>query len=631
LLIRPGDARNHDSLASVLFAANLLLEAEEEQRAAIALAPDAASYHNNLGITLLTRARQDQAGDPAAPISARAAGPAGGSRAEPGLLRQAREAFQRAIDLDQGDGSYKSNLSRAFFAQQRYPDAEIQLREAIQADPANDTYRTNLAYALFAQHRLSEAEDAYRDATRLGQDKGRHYDDLGTVLLASLKPASAEHEYRRAISLAETPQMIPEYKLHLVAALSPLGKYEEAADLLAGMIEEDPDNPVYRDALATVHYHRRAYNDAEGEERFAITLAESGEQKTAYHVNLARILIHQQRFAEAERELTELDESGTGSGSVYGLLGYIMDRNGQLAEAETNYRRSLSVEANVTIRCNLGILLAKNRRFGEAAEASYQALEDAPTAWMPHYALGLLALEQADEYSDDSYYDDGVHHFKQAIGAFDSHVPGQAHSDIRASLHLNLGYAYGKLGQSSRALAEFRSAKKIARIHSRVWFTADANMRRYKRREQATGFQGSQTAVFISLGLTVFITIGILEWRNRLTSPYLISLLTLGIALFVIAFYLPIVTNIKLGPVSLEKQAVALRTEPPQPLSIPGNALDTSSEAWEETQLAQAVARLEAAIGLPKPAAPDAQATPQETPPLPQPLGARLFGSPSVN
>ena len=69
------------------------------------------------------------------------------------------------------------------------------------------------------------------------------------MLLASLKPASAEQEYRKAISLADTPLMVPEYKLHLVAALSPLGKYAEAADLLTGMIEEDPDNAVYRDAL----------------------------------------------------------------------------------------------------------------------------------------------------------------------------------------------------------------------------------------------------------------------------------------------------------------------------------------------------------------------------------------------
>ena len=624
----PGDPKYSDDLVSILRAhAGYAIECKNFAKAAGALREalmirPAASYYNDLGVTLLARMRHDDVRDPAA----RTLELDDVRRAKPDLLREAREAFQKALELDPGNASYRSNLSEVFFAQKRYPEAEIQLHEAIQSEPANDTYRSNLAYALFAQQRLDEAEEAYREAARLGQNKGKHYDSLGTVLLANRKDASAEQEYRKAIKYAEAPDLVSDYKLHLVAALSAQGKYEEAVGLLSGMIEENPDKPVYHDVLATVRYHLRAYNEAEGEERIAIALAKP-EQKITYHINLARILIHQQRLAEAERELAKLDESGTDSAPVCGLLGYIMDRNGQAVEAEANYRRSLSIEANSTVRCNLGILLARNRRFSEAAEESYQALEDAPTAWMPHYALGLLALEQADEYSDDSYYGDGVHHFKQAITIFNSHVPDHAQSDIQANLHLNLGYAYGKLGQSARALAEFRAAKKTSRMHSGVWFTADANTRRYRRREQAAGSQRSQITVFLSLGVIVFLIIGILEWHNRLTSPYLVTLLTLGVALFVIAFYLPIVTNIKLGPVSLEKQAVALRSEPPQPLPSPGNSLDSSFEVWEDNQLAQAVDRLGA---LPKPAATDPQATAQETPPLPEPLGARLSRNPSV-
>jgi hypothetical protein len=156
-------------------------------------------------------------------------------------------------------------------------------------------------------------------------------------------------------------------------------------------------------------------------------------------------------------------------------------------------------------------------------------------------------------------------------------------------------------------------------------------MRRYRRREQSAGSQRAQLLVFGGLGLVVLAITGALEWRNHLTAPYLVTLLTLSIALFVIAFYLPIVTNIKFGPVSLEKQAVVLRSEPPQPLPSPGNSLDSSFEAWEDIQLAQAVDRLRAATVRLAPTAPAAQATPQETPPLPQPLGARLSESSSAN
>jgi Flp pilus assembly protein TadD len=627
MLIRPGDARNHDSLASVLFVADLLAEAETEQHAAISLDPGTGSYYYNLGAILLARVQRDDTDGQVA----RATEMAAVSRAESGMLREAREAFQQAVQLEPGNASYKGGLSAVFFAQRRYRDAETQLREAILLEPENDTYQSDLAFALFMQQRLAEAESAYRNAARLGKDKGKHYDNLGTALLINHKAPSAVLEYRRAIELAETADLLSDYRLHLVAALSAQGKHQEAVAQLSGMVKDNPDDPVYRDELATAQYHLRAYKEAEDEERIAISLVASGEQKITYYVNLARILIHQQRLAEAERELEELSDAKMDSASVCGLLGYIMDLKGQAAEAEANYRRSLAVEVNVTVRCNLGILLARNRRFNEAAEESFRALEESPSAWMPHYALGLLALEQADEYNDDTYYDDGANHFKQAISAFNFHALNHSQNDTEATLHLNLGYAHGKMGQSARALAEFRSAKKISRQHSRTWFTADANMRRYRRREQSAGSQRAQLLVFSGLGLVVLAITGTLEWRNRLTAPYLVTLLTLSIALFIIAFYLPIVTNIKFGPVSLEKQAVVLRSEPPQPLPSPGNSLDSSFGAWEDIQLAQAVDRLGAATVRFAPAAPAAQATPQETPPLPQPLGARLSESSSSN
>ena len=618
--IRPGDARNHDSLASLLFTAGLLAEAEAEQRTAIELDPGLGTYHSNLGVTLLARVQRADTARPA-PREARRTD---GDRARLNLLRAARDAFQQAMALEPGNAGYKVGLSAVFFAQRRYREAEGQLRQAIRLEPGNDIFQSNLAYSLFAQQRLPEAEAAYRKAARLGTDKGRHYDNLGTALLVNRKAQSAELEYQKAVARAETPTLLSEYQLHLIAALSAQGKHQDAAVLLSEMIDDNPDDPVYRDELATAFYHLRDYREAEEQERRAIELAGADEQEIPYYANLARIFIHQQRLDEAERELDKLGDRQADSSPVHALLGYIMDLKDQVAEAEEHYRRSLALEVSTTVRCNLGILLARNRRFSEAAEECFRALDEAPTAWMPHYALGVLALEQADEYSDDTFYDDGANHFKQAISAFNAHTLKHGQSDTEANLHLNLGYSYGRMGQSARALAEFESAKKISRRHSRTWFTADANMRRYRRREQASGSQRAQMFVFSALGLVVLIIIGVLEWHNKLTTPYLVTLLTLSFVLFVIAFYLPIVTNIKFGPVSLEKQAVVLRSDPPPPLPSPGNSLDSSFEGWEEVQLAQAVSRLEAARGQAAPAAPAAQATPQETPPLPQPLGARL-------
>jgi tetratricopeptide (TPR) repeat protein len=566
------------------------------------LDPAVAQYYDNLGVTLFTRAKDD------GPTPA-------------GLLSEAIDAFKKAIELDPDNARYKSGLAAVLFAQERYADAETLLREVVGSGEDSDFSHSNLGHALFAQERMREAEREYRRALRLNRDKSKNHDSLGTVLLAQRRAATAEISYRHAVELAETASSTAYYRTHLVLALTTQGKYGDAASALAAMIEGDADNPAYHDLLAAVRYHLHEYEAAEDEQETAIRLATSVSQCVSYRINLSRIFIHQHRLADAEHELLDLEEHAESNAAIWGLLGYIMDRDGKTADAEANYRRSIAIEANVTVHCNLGILLARSGKFSEAAEEIYRALDSARDAWMPHYALGLLALEQADEYNDRSYYDDSVSHFKRAISTLDSFAPA-AQSDARANLHLNLGYAYGKLGQSARAVSDFRTARRETRKHSRTWFAADANLRRYRRGQQAAGSQRTQGAVFVTLGIAVLAAAGVLEWKNKITSPYLVTLVTLGMILFVMAFYLPIVTNIKLGPVSLEKQAALLRSDPPEPISSLGDSPDLGIEAWEDDQLAQVVARDQAVIMLP--AATDPEPTPQETPPLPQPFGARL-------
>lgn len=599
LLQRPLEARYHDSLGAVLFAAHKLQEAESEQRTSITLDPTVAQYYDNLGVTLFARAKEDDS-----------------------LLGEAIGAFKKAIELDPANARYKSGLAAVLFAQERYADAEALLREVVRSDGQGDLYHSNLGHALFAQQRMREAEKEYRLALRLSRDKSKHHDSLGTLLLAQRRAAMAEISYRHAVELAETASATAYYRTHLIRALTAQGKYRDAASVLATMIEEDTANPVYHDLLAAVRYHLHEHEAAENEQQAAIRLAISVSQCISYRINLSRILIHQHRLADAEQELLDLEEHAESNAAIWGLLGYVMDRNGKTADAEANYRRSLAIEANVTVHCNLGILLARSGRFNESAEEIYRTLDDAPDAWMPHYALGLLALEQADEYNDRSYYDESVGHFKRAISALDSFASSSAQLDARANLHLNLGYAHGKLGQSTQAVAEFRTARREARKHSRTWFASDANLRRYRKGKQATGSQRTQTAVFMTLAAAVLAGAGLLEWKGKITSPYLLTFVTVGSIILVMAFYLPIVTNIKLGPVSLEKQAALLRSDPPEPISSLGNSPDLGIEAWEDDQLAQVLARDQAEITLP--AATEPETTPQETPPLPQPFGARL-------
>lgn len=621
--LSPGNAEYHNDLGIVLFASQRYDEAEAEQREAVDLDPAKASYLTNLGATLFAHARYLGPGGAADGIAADNSPDAVAA----GLFGQAKDAVTAAIRLDPSNAGYHNSLSAILFSQERYAEAEDALREAIRLDSGNDTNRSNLGHVLFAQQRYREAEDAYRQALRLCAASSKHHDDLGTALFAQRRFALAETEYRNSVRLAQATAPAEYHPAHLAAALSAQGKYPDAVSVFKSAIERDPANADYHDKLAIALYHLRSYREAECEERAAIRMATSPAEAAAFRINLARILLHQARLPEAEQELSALDDSEAADATVYGLLGIVMERQGQLANAEANYRRSLSIESNVSFRCNLGILLAGSHRFNDAAEETYQALEDAPTSWMPHYALGLLALEQADEYHDNSYYDDAVQHFKRAMDMLIAHTSPSAQTAIRAILHLNLGYAHGKLGQTSRALTEFRSSKRVSRTHSRTWFTADANIRRYRRRESTATSQRTQAAVFMVLGISVITAIALLEWKGKLTSPYLVSLLAVVVILFVIAFYLPIVTSIKLGPVSLDKQATGLRSDPPEPIPSGRDSPDTNLEQWADSEPPEAMGRNQESLTLPAPAATGPKPTPQETPPIPRPFGVRLFGA----
>lgn len=87
---------------------------------------------------------------------------------------------------------------------------------------------------------------------------------------------------------------------------------------------------------------------------------------------------------------------------AYGNLGYVLDRQGELAQAETCYRQSLALApACPEIQLNLGALLAGQRRFAEARAAyrrAWRLRPDSPAVWSNLGALylGLKREERAE-------------------------------------------------------------------------------------------------------------------------------------------------------------------------------------------------------------------------------------------
>jgi len=75
-----------------------------------------------------------------------------------------------------------------------------------------------------------------------------------------------------------------------------------------------------------------------------------------------------------------------------------------------------------------------------------------------------------------------------------------------------------------------------------------------------------------------------LELRKQLTDPYLVTFVAFAMILFVIAFYLPIMTSIKLGPISLEKVVQQVGLDPQELVPITENPLDANLDDWKIEQ-----------------------------------------------
>ena len=148
-------------------------------------------------------------------------------------------------------------------------------------------------------------------------------------------------------------------------------------------------------------------------------------------------------------------------------------------------------------------------------------------------------------------------------------------------VHLHLGYSYGKLHKSLRAMEEFCKSKSAAKYPSSTYFAAEANLRRYRRRLTPALSQRFQTSVFMILGIALSAAIFFLELKQRLNNSYLVALTAFAILLFVLAFTLPIVTTIKLGPVALEKKAREVSPDQPEPISIPERSGSADLDDWK--------------------------------------------------
>jgi tetratricopeptide (TPR) repeat protein len=259
-------------------------------RQAIEVEPENPGFHGNLAQALLATSRVKEAHaafsraatlDPRAPQFAVGAA---NCLALQGNLARAERELRAVTERHPGYALAWFNLGNAVQEQGRHEESLGHFRRALQLDPALADAHNNLGHALHQLERFEEAEQAYRRCVALKPDHAVAHLNLASVLIDRGRSREAvavcRQALQRAPGSAELLLKLGGAHVHLGEVTSALEAFRAAAEaapgnpralwahgyalLRAGEEREglswleralalEPDSPVYRSALATIH------------------------------------------------------------------------------------------------------------------------------------------------------------------------------------------------------------------------------------------------------------------------------------------------------------------------------------------------------------------------------------------
>jgi tetratricopeptide (TPR) repeat protein len=214
IALKPDLAEVHSNLGIILQQLGRLDESEKSLRQAIALKPDLAEAHSNLGIILQQLGRLDESEKSLRqaiklkPDYAEAHSNLGIILQQLGRLDESEKSLRQAIKLKPDYAKAHSNLGNTLKKLGRLKESEASLRQAIALKPDYAEAHNNLGDIMNELGRLKESEASLRQAIALKPDKfADAYDQLGVILQKKGEFEEAEVCYKKCMSLE--PNKIP--------------------------------------------------------------------------------------------------------------------------------------------------------------------------------------------------------------------------------------------------------------------------------------------------------------------------------------------------------------------------------------------------------------------------------------
>ncbi len=207
LALNPDDAKAHLNLGYVMQQSGRLDEAIDQYRTALKINSSYAAAHTNLGIALATA----------------------------GKVEEGIEHFEMALGIDPESSAAHGNLCAALLEKHQYDLAIDHCRKAVTANPENAEAQNVLGTALARAGSLDEAAEHVIKAAQINPDSLEYQYNCGRILAAAQRLADAIPHFEKAVSLSGGRELS---SLELLAALyADVGRFAEAVQVARRAVE----------------------------------------------------------------------------------------------------------------------------------------------------------------------------------------------------------------------------------------------------------------------------------------------------------------------------------------------------------------------------------------------------------
>jgi len=384
---------------------------------------------------------QSAAGQPAGPQSKERSHVERFSTPEVRAEKAEADASARLAISPNDDGALNSRaIARMRLG--RNQEAYDDLRRAVALKADNSDYQANLGYVLWKLGRPEEAVATERAALKLDAKNTTAHYQLGRFLLRLGDPKDLKEaigELRRALEL--DPRQY-EVRFELIAGYRELGNLAEAAAQLDVLQDSRPTDPRVFYVSGLIDTDRNDLNSAIKNFNEAIT---RDPLMYAAWQDLGFAYIKAKRWADAVNAFAELARRQPNSVEAAYFHALALYNSGNMAEAESEVRRALRLDAGaVEAHTLFGIILAsRGNANSEAADALSQAVGLNPNSFDAQFYLGRVQYALKD-------YAGAARSFRAAVKL------NPQHAEARFFLGTTLELA----GDSSAAMAEYQELLK---------------------------------------------------------------------------------------------------------------------------------------------------------------------------